>query len=72
VITAVILVAAAIVPSAFEEGRLTNSYGQIDLVYLCVCAVATLGWLGDERCERSPIVSRQTGPTPEFVGVLQR
>ena len=46
IIGAVIVVASAIAPSIYEEGRLTNDYGQVVPVYVCVCAVATLGWIG--------------------------
>ncbi len=45
-IGAVIVIASAIAPSVYEEGRLTNDYGQVVPVYVCVCAVATLGWIG--------------------------
>jgi hypothetical protein len=45
-IGAVIVIASAIAPSIYEEGRLTNDYGQVVPVYVFVCAVATLGWIG--------------------------
>ena len=49
-IGAVIVVTSAIFPSVFEEVRLTNEWGQIVLVYVCVCAVATLGWISGRVC----------------------
>jgi hypothetical protein len=45
VIGTVLVVASAILPSVFEEVRLTNAYGQIVLVYVCICSAATLGWI---------------------------
>ncbi len=72
-IGAIIIVTSAILPSVFEERRLTNAWGQIVLVYVCVCVVATLGWIcgriGRSLADRaSPTVGssariRQMAPT---------
>jgi hypothetical protein len=68
-IGAVIVVASAILPSVFEEVRLTNAWGQIVLVYVCVCAVATLGWIGGRVC-RSLADSTST-PAESSMGIRQ-
>ncbi len=68
-IGAVIVITSAILPSAFEEVRLTNSWGQIVLVYVCVCAVATLGWISGRVCRS---LADRTSPSVESaVGIRQ-
>jgi hypothetical protein len=69
VIGTVIVVTSAILPSAFEEARLTNEWGQIVLVYVCVCSAATLGWIGG-RVGR--IVADRTLPPVEIRGGIHQ
>jgi Family of unknown function (DUF6056) len=47
-IGALITIACAIAPAAYEERNLTPVYSQIMLLYVCVCAIATVGWIGGQ------------------------
>jgi hypothetical protein len=65
-IGALIIVASAILPSVYEEMRLTNEWGQIVLVYVCVCAMTTLGWIGGRAFRSladrtSPLIGLSSG-----------
>lgn len=42
---AVVVVLCAMTPAALEQAQPPHDYAQVVLVYVCVCAVATLGWL---------------------------
>ena len=68
-IGAVIVVASAILPSVYEEDRLTNAWGQIVLVYVCVCAMAALGWIGGEVCRS--LATGTSMPAGSSVGIRQ-
>jgi hypothetical protein len=68
-IGAVIIVASAILPSVYVEDRLTNAWGQIVLVYVCVCAMATLGWIGGQVCRS--LAHRASTPAGSSVAVRQ-
>ena len=50
-IGAVLTIVCAIAPTVYEERQLTPVYGQIVLIYVCVSAIATLGWIGGQ-CSR--------------------
>jgi Family of unknown function (DUF6056) len=47
-IGAFITIACAIAPAVYEERNLTPVYGQIMLLYVCVCAIATVAWIGGQ------------------------
>jgi Family of unknown function (DUF6056) len=47
-IGALITIACAIAPAVYEERNLTPVYGQIMLLYVCVCAIATVAWIGGQ------------------------
>jgi hypothetical protein len=45
------VVLSALAPAALEYGALPPLYDQIVPVYVCVCSVATLGWIGGRFCQ---------------------
>ena len=47
-IGALITIASAIAPGVYEERNLAPVYDQIMLLYVCVCAIATVGWIGGQ------------------------
>jgi uncharacterized protein DUF6056 len=47
-IGALIIIACAIAPAVYEERNLTPVYGQIMLLYVCVCALAAVAWIGGQ------------------------
>ncbi len=64
------VVLAALAPEALEIGALPSVYDQIIPIYACVCALATLGWLGG-RVTRHLVDERwpRGAPTARFRGV---
>jgi Family of unknown function (DUF6056) len=47
-IGALITTACAIAPAVYEQRNLTPVYGQIVLLYVCVCAIAAVAWIGGQ------------------------
>jgi hypothetical protein len=45
---ALITIACAIAPAVYEERNLTPVYGQIMLLYVVVCAIATVAWIAGQ------------------------
>jgi hypothetical protein len=42
---ALVVVFSAMTPAALEQAQPPHDYAQIVLVYICVCSIATLGWV---------------------------
>ena len=47
---AFVVIFGAMTPAAFEMAQPPHDYSQIVLINICVCAVATLGWVGGRLC----------------------
>jgi hypothetical protein len=47
---AAVVVFSAMTPAALEQAQPPHDYAQIVLVYICVCAIGTLGWVSGRLC----------------------